>query len=240
MKRTRRQTRKKQTRRRKRGGTKIGQGASGKIYYPAIPCNDLDTSDYVSKVFRNKSEFNELKYEIIDTLSILAKIDPKQEYFLYPIFCESFGDLSDENKKDGITEDNKVYSYLTKKGGKSVETILLEKMEFMMSYDEKLKILKPIVAEAIRLNTILTEAGLQHNDFHPGNIVMMPDNSYRIIDFDRVGRYDKSDPSRDIIDFVESSSALMDIDYDDEVKKDLLPKRIRLRQERLVLPQQTK
>jgi hypothetical protein len=222
MKQTRRQTRRKQTRRRKRGGTKIGKGASGNIYYPAIPCNDLDTSQYVSKVFSNKYEFNKLKYEISDSLSTLVKIDPKQEYFLYPIFCESFGDLSDENKKDGITEDNKVYSYLVKKGGKSVETILLEKMKFMMSYDEKLKFLKPIVAEAIRLNTILTKAGLQHNDFHPGNLVIMPDNSYRVIDFDRVGRYDKSVPSKDIIDFVESSSALMDIEYDDEVKTDLL------------------
>ena len=133
MKPTRRATRRKQTRRKRKGGKKLGQGAYGFVVDPAIACVGKDTSGYVSKVFAPK----ETEYDSAESLLKMVKanpvfaklreIDPEQKEFIYAEFCDTPGELSEENKADGVTEENKKFGYLMKRGGRSLEEEFKEK-----------------------------------------------------------------------------------------------------------------
>lgn len=119
--------RKKQTRRKRRGGKKLGEGMYGFVVDPAIPCKGKDTKGYVSKVLDPK----ETEYDTPESFLTKAKsnpvfgklreIDPEQTEFIYAEFCEDMGELTAENRADGVTDENKKYSYLMKRGGRSLE-----------------------------------------------------------------------------------------------------------------------
>jgi len=179
MKSTRRVRRRKQTRRRKRkGGEKVGQGNSGMVIKPAISCRGKDTTDKVSKVFFGKENFERIKNSIGPVLIKLKEIDPEQKYFLYPELCDDIGELTEENKKDGVTEENKQYSYLMKRGKN--ETLLKFIETTKPSEEEAVAILKK-VQEILNL---LHKHNIYHGDFHSENVLRMDDGTFRIIDFD--------------------------------------------------------
>lgn len=198
MKKTRRTIRrKKQTRRRKQkaGMAKLGEGAYAKVIYPAIPCKGKDTSKYASKVFNPDEEIldgEELSdyFEGLKTNPVFARlkeIDPEQKYFVYPEFCTEMGELTEENKKDGVTDEMKQYSYLIKKGGKSLK----EEFEAKAGeVDDYVAYLKPIVTDVFAKLKILHDNGIIHGDFHTANVIRMDDGTTRIIDFDRSKVFD--------------------------------------------------
>ena len=134
MKPTRRVRRRKQTRRKRKGGKKLGEGMYGFVVDPAIACVGKDTSGYVSKVFSPKEshytgtpESFLKKVKANPVFAKLKEIDPKQKEFIYAEFCDTPGKLSEENKADGVTEENKKFSYLMKRGGRSLHHEIKEK-----------------------------------------------------------------------------------------------------------------
>lgn len=190
MKPTRRIRRKHQTRRKRRGGKILGEGEHATVIDPAIPCKDKDTIEYVSKVFKSNEEFQ----KVIKKKKLLRKleeIDPNQEHFLYPSFCEQIGDLTDENKNDGVTDETKQYSYLLKRGGQTLEaflTGLLTKDKFMSQPEVNITILTHFkgLFESIKL---LHRHNILHGDLHTENVIQMPDKTFRLIDFDSSALY---------------------------------------------------
>lgn len=222
---------------------KVGEGMRGIVVKPAIACKGKDTNGYVSKVFKTwtdtgrygkptytaQEEFKKVKERLPPVIEILKKIDPNQEHFLYPEFCEDFGDLTEENKADGITDESKQYSYLMKEGGTrtfmdiakvSEET---EIIEFLRAIQKKLQMLHD--------NRII------HGDFVPQNVLQMSDGTFRIIDFDSarvVAKEDLKDvvfalvgkqPSRDkekmndeFLYFIEQLAYIAKLDYEELLK----------------------
>lgn len=121
-------------RRRMKGGKVIGQGQYGFIVSPAIPCKGINTTRKVSKVFKPKNQitpskhkyymnFKNIRTSLEPVLERLNEIDPDQNLFLYPTFCEEPGELSDELLKNGVTETTKYSSYLLNYGGRSYSDI---------------------------------------------------------------------------------------------------------------------
>ncbi len=118
---------KKRNTRKQKGGEILGEGRYGIVVWPGIPCKkpNLDPRTYVSKVFyayknlKNKRNYEEHK-KIIEISNKLKEIDEQQDYFIYPVFCEEFGELSDDNKKNGVQEHQKAFSYMLKKAGKTM------------------------------------------------------------------------------------------------------------------------
>jgi len=178
MKSTRRVRRKKQTRRKKRGGKTLGEGKNGMVISPAIACKTTDTTGKVSKVFFEKEKFDTTKNSIAPVLIELKKIDPNQESFLYPEFCDEIGELSAENKVDGVTEETKHYSYLMKFG--EGQTLLKFITETKPSEDQIVVLLKQVQELLNRLH----KNNILHGDFHSENVLRMNDGTFRIIDFD--------------------------------------------------------
>ena len=230
MKPTRRVHRRKQSRRKRKGGKKLGEGKYGFVVDPAIACVGKDTSGYVSKVFKTKEEFDKVDRKVIETIKTIPDYE---KYFILPEFCEIVGELSEENKKDGVTEDNKRNGYLLKRGGESLEDelkehamnslpamakvmkqgidvnppaaynlILGETVKHLQpKIDNAVRYLKPIVKEVFQLRDKLYENGISHGDLHPGNVLRMSDGTLRIIDFDRAVVFDPKNPNRRIKDF---------------------------------------
>lgn len=219
MKSTRRVRRRKQTRRKRKGGRVLGEGNTARVISPAIACEGKDVSAYVSKVFENKDDFDDAKSHIDGpVLAQLRKIDPNQDYFLYPEFCDTPGALTDENKADNVTNKNKAYSYLMRKAERSLEQEYDEKTkEIQKDVAKAIDYLKPIVAEVLTLLKRLHDNGIVHRDFHMGNVVRMKDGSLRIIDFDtakllpeRIEALKKADR----IEFIQQSAVHIMFPYD--------------------------
>jgi hypothetical protein len=224
MKSTRRVRSKKRTR---RGGKKLGEGKHGFVIDPAIPCKGKDTTGYVSKVFKDQAMFDAVKRNPVFTE--LKKIDPNQESFLYPETCDTFGDLSEEHVKDGVTEEIKKQSYLMKRGGISLkDEFLLKSTEFLplivaskkkptnavidQIVSKALNYLTPIVAGVREQLKKLHDGGILHRDFHAGNVLRMDDGTFRIIDFDSarmMGPNDKQQTLNDENSFVNDAATMI-------------------------------
>lgn len=224
MKPTRRVKRRKQTRRKRKGGKKLGEGDRGFVVDPAIPCEGKDTTEYVSKVFKKKEDFDKAKEALEPIIEKLKEIDPKQKEFLYPVFCANMGALTDQNKEDGVTEENKHWSHLMKRGGQTIAdyikegktanecyqlTDLMCQLSKMQNQDiNKLpiddiiqvgtKTLKPIVEKVFALVDKLYENGIVHRDLHARNVLRASDGTLQLIDFDRARFYTEEDYKYDI------------------------------------------
>ncbi len=181
MKSTRRVRRRKQTRR-QRGGRKLGEGKYGFVVYPAIPCEDKILVRYVSKVFKTKEEFDKAKSNPV--YAKLKEIDPDQTRFLYPEFCDSPGELTEKSKQDGVTEENKHWSYLVKKGGNITLYDYLQKVDKYVT-KETVKFMLGPLREVFESVKILHENNILHDDLHTKNILVTTDGKFQIIDFDR-------------------------------------------------------
>lgn len=207
------QRRKKHQKRTRRGGKKIGEGKYGYVVHPGIPCKGKDPNTYVSKIYKDKGYTRKISER--DTLQqLIAKlkeVDPEQKYFLYPEICEAYGDLSEENKADGVTEEDKKYSYMVKLGGEALlnHPLIKQSYEFTDKYYEEerkgargrknaMAILEgykqtatedfdkyvALLTPIVPIIDKLHEAGYMHKDIHPGNILIMKDGTPRLIDFD--------------------------------------------------------
>lgn len=181
MKPTRRVRRRKQTRRKRKGGKKLGEGKYGFVVEPAIPC--VGKADgYVSKVFKTKEEFDKAKSNPV--YAKLKEIDPDQTRFLYPEFCDTPGELTEENKQDGITDENKQWSYLMKKGG---DVTLYDSLQNVDKYVTKdtVKFMLEDLRELFESVKILHANNILHDDLHTKNILVTAEGKFQIIDFDR-------------------------------------------------------
>jgi len=169
------------------GGEFVGKGAYGCTFYPAVECADtvVASSSEIGKVFSDEGTADdELK-----NVSILARIDPQQHYFLYPHrkCTVTINRAAAEDKKrkcDGI-------SAAALNGQRVLDQLLLEhggKDLFKFAHSEyPNKTLSRVQAvrlcyrafEAVRL---LAQSGWVHQDIKPDNIVHGPRGT-RIIDF---------------------------------------------------------
>lgn len=140
----------------------------GFVVDPAIACVGKNTSGYVSKVFAPKethytgtAESFSKKVKANPVFAKLKEIDPEQKEFIYAEFCDTPGELSEENKADGVTEENKKYSYLLKKGEKSLEE------EFKGKAISSLSVSAAIMKEALdavpaSASTMIIDATVDH------------------------------------------------------------------------------
>lgn len=182
MKSTRRIRRRKQTRRKGKGGKKLGEGVYGFVIDPPITCDGKDMKGYVSKVFKTKEEFDNVKTNPV--YAKLKEIDPDQTRFLYPEVCDSPGELTNENIEDGVTEENKQLSYLVKKGG---DVTLYDYLQNTNKYTTK-ETVKFIIAqlrEVFASVKLLHANAILHDDLHTKNILVTAEGKFHIIDFDR-------------------------------------------------------
>jgi serine/threonine protein kinase len=243
--RTRRHGKSRVTRKKKRGGVKLGEGKDGAVYSPALPCEitfksagteqrmTINPDDYVVKKFKEgKRVINQ------DVLARLQEVDPEQKYFLYPIVCEKIvGELSAENIKDGLSEADLPNIYLVKKAKHSFAVEMKPLFDVMKqvvvirrrSGYEKNPTLEGIVTDAAdlmikrvvpvaELVKKLHEAGIYHQDLGIlGNIVVMEDGTPRLIDFDSARLFDKNS-KMDFEDMIDSELGWEE--YFDELKVD--------------------
>lgn len=188
MKSTRRTGRKKQTRRKKRGGKKLGEGKYGFVIEPAIQCVGKDTTGYVSKVFKTKEEFVKLNKPVLNEIKTIPNYE---NYFIVPEFCETMGQLSEENKKDGVTEENKYNSYLMKKAGSITLRQRIEEFATPSMYGDRYT--EDDLSDFIENNLknvfdglkLLHEKNILHGDLHTENIIEWgKTDTFRIADFD--------------------------------------------------------
>jgi serine/threonine protein kinase len=180
-----------------KGGKKLGQGASAFVIDPPIQCEDgRDMSGFVTRVSiePNFDEIMSIDRETI--INKLKEIDPDQKYFFYPQYCTP-GKLSEENEKDGVTEELKKYSEYMKKGegdwGKYYKTQYRTRTwkEFFKGrkkYIQEPSKEKPVQEQidyVIKAVELLHKHKILHGDLLPGNILTGPDGLPRIIDFAR-------------------------------------------------------
>jgi hypothetical protein len=183
-------TRRVQKRRRtRRGGTKLGEGKYGFVIDPAIPCEGKDTTGYVSKVFKTKEEFDSVNKDVI---AKIKEIPNYENYFILPEFCENVGKPSQENMKDGVTEENKRNGYLMKKAGTITLRERIKEFATPSMYGDRYT--EDDLANFIHDNLknvfdglrLLHEKNILHGDLHTENIIEWgTTDTFRIIDFDR-------------------------------------------------------
>lgn len=181
---------------RRKGGKKLGEGKYGIVVDPAIACEGKDTKEYVSKIFKTKEAFDKVDRKVINEIKTIPDYE---KYFILPEFCENVGELSEENKKDGITEDNKRNGYLMKRGEETLATRikdLITPSSYGDSYSET-------ELENFMINDLkhlfyglhlLHEKNILHGDLHIENVIVNWVKQgkygelvglYRFIDFDR-------------------------------------------------------
>jgi RIO-like serine/threonine protein kinase len=163
------------TRKNKVGGRILGEGRSGIVVYPAIPCKDgRNMTRYVSRIVgKRKHKRTNPNVDLVSNnkqlVSKLKKIDPKQKYMLYPLVCEA-GELLQENIQDGVKKHTRSELYL--KGGITWETYLLTE-----------KPTEKQLAHILKAFAKLHEAKITHGDVRADNIVLGNDKLPRLIDF---------------------------------------------------------
>lgn len=195
--------RRRRTRRRK--NRRIGEGQFGYVVSPAIPCVGRNVSRKVSKVFKKQGNLHknfQAKYknfatrrtQLVPVIEKLRVLDPEQTHFLYPEFCDTPGELTNELRADGVTNESKQESYLMTRGGIAYKTLLepfVQMVEAALRQDGKaefttverrtdiaekyLAIMYPVIKQADDMLTTLFDAHIFHGDLHHGNILLMPD-----------------------------------------------------------------
>jgi serine/threonine protein kinase len=174
------------------GGKMVASGSFGCVYHPPIPCSNLPvnrqpSSQYISKVFKEEGEANdELK-----RIEPLVKLDPKQEFFIYPII-KCMANVADIQKNEGSSS-NKQCDFVVPKasaqypqlvslnGGTEIYDYIADKYKngTPIRYVSFLQLMTK-VAKAI---LVLNEGGYIHQDIKPNNIMIDASQNVRLIDF---------------------------------------------------------
>jgi serine/threonine protein kinase len=190
---------------RRRGAGKIGEGMSGRVYYPALECDDPSKQpkgDYVSKVMKPdaaRAEFTKTEP--------LRKLGPS--YAIYPeAMCARkgnsmlFSKFGGFNLADYFTNLEQVYEGAL---DWAPEPVPVNKDEL----NSIVRGLQELSGEIDEMN----RAGLYHNDVSMDNIVFNPSTKkVYLIDFERMtltppkGRSDKDN----ILDIFKSFKAYAD------------------------------
>jgi serine/threonine protein kinase len=176
----------------RRGGKILAQGASSIILDPPIPCKDgRDMSKYVSRVSKREQYEDLVSKDHPRLIKKLKEIDPDQKYFYYPEYCTP-GNLTEDNKLDGVTYKNKKYSEIVLKGSEEWNPITNKARSWVGFLKRKARGKKlPMtaktqeqidhLAKAIKL---LHDNGIVHGDLHGRNVIIADDGLPRIIDFE--------------------------------------------------------
>lgn len=189
---------------RRRKNRRIGEGAFGYVVSPAIPCVGRNVSRKVSKLFKKQANlhknfqdryknFATRRAQLEPVIEKLRILDPEQTHFLYPEFCDTPGDLSEELRANGVTNESKHESYLMTSGGISFKRLLEPFVELVNAavrqdakkeytsaerrkdiVDKYLAIMYPIIKQADELLNKLFDAHIYHGDLHHGNVLLMP------------------------------------------------------------------
>lgn len=230
-------TRRKQRKQRKQkkrthGGRVIGEGTYGFVVSPAIPCEGRNVSHKVSKVFKKKENirtnkqnrymnFASRKSNLEPIIDKLRELDPDQVHFIRPEFCEHYGELSDELKSNGVTNESKYNSYLMELGGISFDVFdkyfnILDvaynsefivahsgiKTNQVMSSASHNRIIynamMPLVKQMIKLMDLIHDAGILHGDLHTGNILLKYEDSQIDVFFSKM---------RELVELIKSSES---------------------------------
>ena len=183
------------TRRTKRKGAgKIGEGMTGKVYYPALECDDPSKQpkgDYVSKSMvpaKAQAEFD--KTERLRTLA------PK--YAIYPeVICDSKGTSLLFSKYGGFNladyHTNMEQVYYGKRLKWAPEPVPVKKDEVKRIAMALLELAKDI--------DFMNKEGLYHNDVSMDNIVFNPaTNKAYLIDFEHMSDVSKGISDKENID----------------------------------------
>ena len=182
-----RRTRRKTKRKTKIGGSILGKGLSGTVYYPALECKNNDTprGNYVSKLVSKASGEKEF-----ENTKKLRELQP--EYAIYPEFmCES---KDFENKyllfsKFGGYSLSSYYTYLESLAYKTKNSKSLEKFNEKY-FDHVISALKKVKQEIRFLN----EKGIYQGDISYDNILYDEDiKKAYLIDFERNKKSDESE-----------------------------------------------
>lgn len=186
----------------------MGEGGYGRVYAPGMLCKG--TPAEVTKVFDIGREMShEAAMNTIRKLKVISaklkEIDPNQDFFLYPEFCDEEPTLSEENKKDGLTVYDIPISYNMKRADKTLyeahkdDFDKADKMIDTIMESEDMQILRRNYrpeAEALadkfvgifgKVRTLLDKLhsiNIVHEDMSSQNVMVMKDGSYRLIDFD--------------------------------------------------------
>ena len=176
----------------RRGGKLLAQGKSAIILDPPIQCKDgRDMSKYVTRVSKREKYEDLVSKDHPRLIKKLKEIDPDQQYFYYPEYCTP-GNLSEDNKLDGITYKNKKYSEILLKGSEDWNPISNKARSWVGFLKRKARGKKlPMTAKtqeqldhldkAIKL---MHEKGIVHGDLHGRNVIIADDGMPRIIDFE--------------------------------------------------------
>lgn len=175
---------------------KIGHGAVGCVYRPAIPCKDgTIPAGYVSKLVKKTSlpmEYNE------EILAKLKEIDPEETYVIRPVKPEEIcadkknAQATNENissctpfqeqvfqGKEPVKKNNTAVLY--QKDAGSITLANLIEAEYTRPYEPSETILNAL-KKAIDVEDFLLVHGLTHADISFGNIMVLHDRSVRFID----------------------------------------------------------
>jgi serine/threonine protein kinase len=176
----------------RRGGKFLAQGKTAVVIDPPISCKDgRDMSKYVSRVSKREKYEDLVSKDHPRLIKKLKELDPDQQYFYYPEYCTP-GNLSEDNKLDGITYKNKKYSEILLKGSNEWNPISNKARSWVGFLKGKARGKKlPMtaktqeqldhLAKAIKL---LHDNGIVHGDLHGRNVIMADDEMPRIIDFE--------------------------------------------------------
>lgn len=161
-------------RKKRRGGAVIGEGATAVAIDPPPACKNKNTANYIARLSKRKTMKNILTKSYPALLKVLKKIDPNQKYFYYPEPC-NVKSLTDENKKDGITNKTKKYVEIIRKGKEKWFDWRITDPERTPT-EEQLSHLRKAI-------DLLHSNKIAHGDLHGENVIYGDDDLPRIIDF---------------------------------------------------------
>jgi serine/threonine protein kinase len=191
MGRTRRSKKLKLRHKTRRGGKIIAQGHFASILDPPIQCkNGLDMTKYVTRFSKRGNQDDIVSLNHPKLIKRLKEIDPDQKYFYYPEHCTP-GEISKDNKLDGVTYKNKKYSEYVLKGSEVWNPDIRKSRSWIAFLKRKSKGKKLPMPEKSKEQTDhlmrgikkLWENGIVHGDLHGKNVIMADDGLPRIIDF---------------------------------------------------------
>jgi hypothetical protein len=169
---------------------KIGHGAVGCVYRPAIPCKDGTVPEgYVSKLVKKTSlpmEYNE------EILAKLKEIDPDEQYVIRPVkpeeICATNAEASAETiascapLKEGFAtplEKNTAVLYQKNAGPTTLADLIAN--EYTVPYNPSSVVIQALQATVEAENFLLSH-GLAYVDAQYTNIMVLSDGSIRFID----------------------------------------------------------
>ncbi len=182
-----------------KGGKFIGDGAIACTYSPNFKGDNIDIDSKLLSKLEKKVHFNSYFNKIKDVFK-LNLIDPKFNYFIYPLFGDrirkiSIDDLSQcslftDNSQFRIGEDDNEF-ILQELNNRFVNVIIpyggVELEKYVATYDFKTKdnFNKFIIniIDLIKSVYLLNINGIAHMDIKPQNILVDDEQNIRLIDF---------------------------------------------------------